>query len=534
MGVAAVAVAVAAVAAVARGATVTETYTALQTIGPGLSVDLGAGDVFSLEGVSHGTVLPGGGVVLLSTSASEMIIVDSDFTSATSFDHLATFSTANLQMISPVAAAVHPDGSLIVTAQTSTPNGAINKITMDGLTPLDNTARGGSFLDGVSAIAIEQTGDQRMFFVVTDVQEICRYNAALDAGSRTCTSALGPNMHALAIAPDDSFLISLSSDGFLRRLTPDMAVLSTNTAAVITGGFFTAFDIAFASDSGSFFVPDASNNRVLKVDIDLTSPTLLGNYDLSGTVYGSTTSACISPEAVTMLGNGDLAVICDANDKVHVLDEAFTSLYILDSSTVFDDSDTMSDGFLLNLDTGIGSQIFSSASSVFITPTVSNVVYALQEPVAAVGDPILVDVHGHRFVAGHQPDTWYVLYANGDTRIEMRTSDVFGADTGYFVSHLALRQACGSLELSPAEGMMETTTVALGCFADANMYAAGDNGLVVVPVRNALVLVRPMMSIGFQFLNLKIYGAQQPAFVRGCRGMLCDEKHADVFAADFH
>ena len=149
-----------------------------------------------------------------------------------------------------------------------------------------------------------------------------------------------------------------------------------------------------------------------------------------------------------------------------------------------------------------------------------------------MGDPILVDFAGHRFMAGSRDRSDYLLYASADgaETITMTTGAVQGVEGGYFSVAVVVQLAgCGSVQIAAREDHAADIS---GDACMTNRLARGDEGLVLVPIGEAgsVMAVYPHQQADSPaFLNMRLL-ATTPAFRAGCTGMLCNETHADIEA----
>ena len=153
----------------------------------------------------------------------------------------------------------------------------------------------------------------------------------------------------------------------------------------------------------------------------------------------------------------------------------------------------------------------------------------------SVGDPILVDFAGHRFMGGSRDHTDYLLYRSHDETeaITMTTGAFQGLEDGFFAVAVGVQHAgCGSLRI--AAGLEHTAEISGDACMTARI-ARGDEGLVLVPIgeggdAGSVLAVYPhQQGDSPAFLNMRLL-ATTAEFRAGCTGMLCDEGHGDVEA----
>lgn len=156
----------------------------------------------------------------------------------------------------------------------------------------------------------------------------------------------------------------------------------------------------------------------------------------------------------------------------------------------------------------------------------------------AVGDPMVVDFFGHRFLAGHRPDQWLLLFKGAERQVLLRTSSAQGREAGYFVDALLFStDGCGAVRVVAQPGAAPRSEATATTACAESLVARGDRGVVALPILDGVLFVAPHVTgaggeVGF--LNIKVQGVSQQAARVPCQGMLCDERHQDlVLGGDF-
>jgi len=267
--------------------------------------------------------------------------------------------------------------------------------------------------------------------------------------------------------------------------------------------------------SGDVGTPSANNDDIC-VDNGLANVVTLpgsdpDNIDLRATVTGLPTKGFVLQYPI------EDCILISAGDDI--LDVNLRVVYI-------EDTGRPSDSFQFTVNNGINT---SPTGTLSITLKNSGGSTTLQELCPQLpgifGDPLIVDFHGHPFIAGNKPDEDYLLYAKDDQKLIFHTHTAYGNRHGYFIHTLHIERECGSMTLSADEPLANDKIPS--CFREH--MATGDHGLAVYSVFNSVLYVMPHHADGFNFLNVRFFEVDD-SVRENCSGLLCDEVHNDEAA----
>lgn len=517
---------------------------------------------FGLDNPSSVTVTAEGNIALTGLSSNNIAVL--------SGSTLAPIDVS-YSSVDEVYVATHPSGNLVVVDQGTDTVALLSTASLPS-PPLLLTApvSVASVPAGCSGDTqwpvVQRTGapSNAAIFAACSSTIVCRYSAMLTGSPvRLCKTDFSGAVDGIELAPDDSFLLAwqsgastlhkLSATDLSLEWSVDVAPLTTASAFSLISSVMNRF--AVRSDL-SVVLPDEDSNQLVILDVSgAGAPATALEVPLP--------SGCEPEDTyVHMDGTGDVVVLCDGDDTYFVVDEnadvasgVSVSVGVLSPGLADPALAYVGDAFMvLTSDASdavhvygvvtpptFGSEATQSQTQTQSPSETASSSETHSPPLPGVlGDPILVDIFGTRFLAGMRGRSEYLLYESGTgaDRITMTTGMYRGKEHGFFVRQVAItRSGCGRLVLSASDDGHGLDQTGPSCFRDLTL--AGDDGMVVYSLESqTAAIIMPHATGyssashqdgGFGFLNIRFAGLNE-AFTDGCRGMLCDGDHADQLA----